>query len=206
MGFGLYRINKDSKLYTEQPVQKSQLGRTLFLGILMFSFVLGLYINSKINVPSKTIDRVIKKSQSKFFMASLEGYVSMKDSLEKKFRTRETYIPEKGITVSKAYVTADSSPVNALDALKNLSSIKNVRELKKEDMYGAATRHFTGDIQNVSDGKTSSIFELWINMYTIMPVRLSIIEIERNAAQDSIGEPVSRITSYNIRYHNWNIK
>jgi hypothetical protein len=205
LGFGLYKISKDSKVYTDTP-QKNNLTRAFFLVILLLSFLFGLYINNKFNQPINIVERSLKNSLNKPFHSSLEGYISLKDSTEKSFRTREVFNPEKGITVLRANKTSDISPLNSREAINLLEKITNVNELKKEDMYGAGTRHFTGEFKSLSDGNSSSMFELWIDMANYLPVRLILIKIQRNASKDSTGSPVSRITNLNIRYYKWGLK
>lgn len=204
-GFGLYKISKDSKVYTDAP-KKNNLARLVFLFILLISFLFGLHINKKLNQPERVVERSFNNSLNKPFHSSLEGYISLKDSTEKSFRTHEIFNPEKGVATTKAINDTELPTINSHDALILLDNITNVAELKKEDMYGSGTRHFTGEFKSPGNVNSSSMFELWIDMANYLPVRLTIIKIQRNASYNSAGSPVSRITYLNIRYYKWGLK
>ena len=85
-----------------------------------------------------------------------------------------------------------------------LSHITFIRELKKQDMYFNPTRHYTGSYRLPDDGdSTVHAFEYWINMQSLLPVRLITTTVERNVAVDRENEPISRITYTNIGYYDW---
>ena len=71
-------------------------------------------------------------------------------------------------------------------------------------MYGHGTRHFSGSFKLPEDDASAvNIFEYWIDMRSLLPVRVNIVQLERNVSTDSEGNSVSKEMYMTIRYSNW---
>ena len=96
------------------------------------------------------------------------------------------------------------APFNAFSAIEALMYAQHITEHEKEDMYGYGTRHFSGSIVFPEENDSVSfMFEYWIDMRVLQPVRLIVSKVERDKAFDIQQNPVSRVTYLNIRYFNW---
>lgn len=189
---------KDSmKLHTD-------LTKLFLLVFMLLAAIVGGYKKSAYNKPSNLLSNSINKSLKQSFKASLEGSVSLKDSTLSTFRSRQIYSPEDGLTVLSDRRFSDQAPFDAVSAIESLHDKANLIEYDREDMYGHPTRHFSGIYKSaVNDSSIAHIFEYWIDMRNLLPVRLSIAKVERNVSTDSEGNPVSREIYLNIRYHDW---
>ena len=202
MSFG--RINLDVSSYL------SDTPRLILLVLMLLAAIVGVYINSALERPEKLVSSSLKRSLDHSFKASLEGMTTLQDSVLSIHRTRQQYSPGKGITSTSrsangngmtASPGVDFDAVNCLEALRHATLIT---EQYKEDMYGHATRHFTGTFKLPADNDTFvHAYEYWIEMTSLHAVRLVITTVERNAGVDDKGESVSKITHTNIRYYDW---
>jgi len=93
---------------------------------------------------------------------------------------------------------------DALNGLEALRHVTHINEQYKEDMYGHATRHFTGTFTLPADNNTFvHAYEYWMDMTSLRAVRLVITTVERNTGVDGKDDSVSKITHTNIRYYDW---
>ena len=221
MNIGKFDLNEDSsplsrrraKVYAkggEKDNFTDDLPRLLLLFFMLVAFIIGVIVHTYINKPHSVINSSIKKTLGLSFQSSLEGSTVIRNSLLKTYRTRYRYAPEKGITAvsnekkgsfAESSQKASFNPLNALEALKYPHS---VIELRKEDMYGYGTQHFSG-LLSLPDkgGLVEYKFEYWIDIQTLLAVRLIVIIVEKNAGIDSKGISVPKKTYLNIRYYNW---
>ena len=180
------------------------LPRLILLLFMMFAAIAGYYYKSCSNKPERVIARSAEKMLDYPFRASLEGSVRLKTIPLGIFKSRQSYSPQKGLTdLSDAGVTENNiPPFDALSALKALSYALDVVEYDMEDMYAHGTRHFAGAFKLPGDTEsTVYAFEYWIDLRTRQAVRLIITKVERNAAINDRGEPVSKETYINIWYY-----
>ena len=181
------------------------LPRLILYVIMLMSVIFGVYYNNYSNQPLNVIGRSLKKTHDKQFSARMESTTTIGDSVISDFKSQQRYIPGRGL------VTPDGSPLSAggmkqdsFSAFLILSHILSIMELNKQDMYFNPTRHYTGSYRLPDDGdSTGHAFEYWINMRSLLPVRLITTTVERNVAVDRENEPISRITYTNIGYYNW---
>ena len=202
MSFG--RINLDVSDYL------SDIPRLILLVLMLLAGIIGVYINSALERPEKLVDASLKKSFEHSFRASLEGTTTLQGSVLSIHRTRQQYSPGKGITSTSRSAKGNGMTAstgvdfNALNCLEALRHATHITEQYKEDMYGHATRHFTGTFTLPTDSdKYVHAYEYWIDMTNLRAVRLVITTVERNAGVDGKGESVSKITYINIRYYDW---
>ncbi len=180
------------------------LPKLILLLFMMFAAITGYYYKSYSNKPERVITRAAEKMLDYSFRASLEGSVRLKTIPLGIYRSRQSYSPLKGlINLSDAGVSENNTPpFDALSALKALSYAQDVVEYDMEDMYAHGTRHFGGSFNLPGDTKsTTHVFEYWIDLRTRQAVRLIITKVERNAAINDRGEPVSKETYINIWYY-----
>ena len=193
-------------LKTEDSSMKlhSDLSRLLLFVFMLLAAIVGGHFNKVSNKPSNVLSRSINKSLKLTFKASLEGSITLKDSTLCTFRSRQIYSPEKGLSVLSNIRSADQAPLDVLSALESLRNAENITEYNKEDMYGHPTQHFSGTFN--LDGDNDSIayvFEYWIDMRSLLAVRINIAKVERNVLTDSEGNTFSKETYLNIRYYDW---
>ena len=190
----------------------SDVPRLILLILMLLGAIIGGYYNSVSDRPEKVIKRSLNKSLGKSFKASLEGSTTLKNSVLSLHRTRQQYTPGKGITSSSrpADNDSDSSSHGVIpDAFSGLAALHHttfITEHNKEDMYGHATRHYSGSFKRPADGDGDAFvyaYEYWIDMTSLLAVRLMLTTVERNADVDDKGEPVSKVTYINIRFHDW---
>ena len=189
---------KDSiKLHTD-------LTRLLLLIFMLLAALLGGYIKTVTNKPTNVLEKSIDKSLKQSFKASMEGSTVIKDSTVCNFRSRQIYTPETGLSILSSIRSSDRAPFDAVSAIESLRLAGRLTEYNKEDMYGHPTRHFSGTINPArNDSSVVCIFEYWIDMKSFLAVRLSIARVERNVSTDTSGNPLSKETYINIRYHDW---
>ena len=181
------------------------LPRLILFVIMLMSAIFGVYYNNYSNQPLNVIGSSLKKTHNKQFKARMESTTTIGDSVISDFKSHQRYIPGRGL------VTPNGSPLSvggmkqdSFSAFWILSHITFIRELNKQDMYGNPTRHYTGSYRLPDDGdSTVHAFEYWINMRSLLPVRLITTTVERNVAVDRENEPISRITYTNIGYYDW---
>ena len=210
MSFG--RINMDEGQESGGDLNRylSDVPRLILLVLMLLAAIIGGYINSALDRPEKLVGASLKKSLDHSFRASLEGTTTLQDSVLSIHRTRQQYSPGKGITSSSRSANGNgvtASPGVYFDAFNSLEALRHtthITEQYKEDMYGHATRHFTGAFTLPTDNKTFvHAYEYWIDMTSLRAVRLVITTVERNAGVDDKGESISKITHTNIRYFDW---
>jgi len=178
------------------------LPRLVLLLVMLLAAVAGGVYNYYTGQPHKIVRRSVRRTLEKPFRASLEGATSLKTVALAFYRSRQSYTPEHGITVSYGDGGENEPPFDALTALRALEYARNVTEHDREDMYGHGTRHFDGLLE--LPGENASVvhsFEYWIDMRTYRAVRLIITEERRNVAVDDEGNSVSKETYLNIWYY-----
>jgi len=198
------RINLDVSGYL------SDTPRLILLVLMLLAGIIGGYVNSALDRPEKLVSASLKKSLNHSFKASLEGITTLKDSVLSIHRTRQQYLPGKGIASSSrsangngmsASQGVDFDAFNGLEALRHAT---HITEQYKEDMYGHATRHFTGTFTLPADNNSFvHAYEYWMDMTSLRAVRLVITTVERNTGVDGKGDSVSKVTHINIRYYDW---
>ena len=182
----------------------TDLTRLFLLVFMLLAAIVGGHFNRVSNKPSNLLSRSIDKSLKQTFNASMEGSITLKDSTLSTFRSRQIYSPEKGISVSSIIRSTDNAPLDALSAIESLRNAENITEYNKEDMYGHPTRHFSGTFNSTADDSlTAYVFEYWIDMRSLLAVRMNIAKVERNVLTDSEGNTFSKETYLNIRYYGW---
>ena len=88
--------------------------------------------------------------------------------------------------------------------MESILHAENAVEYEREDMYGHGTRLFSGSLKFPGDDDSvACVFKYWIDIRSHLAVRLHIAKVERNVSTFSDGEPASRVTYINIRYHDW---
>ncbi|HUT62872.1 MAG TPA: hypothetical protein VMZ04_02840 [Anaerolineae bacterium] len=185
------------------------LPRLILLLLIFAGAIFGYYYESYRNKPMRIIQNSIDKTIDHTFMASLEGTFTIKNSIFAIYRSHQSYAPDRGITVlsDRGKSSIDSlqeAPFNAFSTIEALMYAQHITEHEKEDMYGYGTRHFSGSIVFPEENDSVSfVFEYWIDMRVLQPVRLIVSKVERDKAFDIQQNPVSRVTYLNIRYFNW---
>jgi len=176
--------------------------RLALLLLVMTGFGVGFIVNIHSNNPKNILRDSIRKMEKQKFHASIEGKISLSDSILAQYRYRQLFVPGKGISTIFNSSEGEIS-LNALSLLKSLYNAERVKEDDRQDMYGHPTRHFYG-VTRVSAteqaASSSFYFEYWLDMRTMNSVRLSFSKADRNSAVDSVGNPISTETYLNIRY------
>ena len=198
------RLAPDSKFESSSMKLHTDLSRLLLFVFMLLAAIVGLHFNKVSNKPSNVLSRSINKSLKQTCKASLEGSITLKDSTLNTFRSRQIYSPEKGLSVSSNIRSANHALLDAVNAIESLRSAENITEYDKEDMYGHPTRHFSGTFNYDGDRDlTAYVFEYWIDMRSLLAVRINIAKVERNVITDSDGNTFSKETYLNIRYYDW---
>lgn len=187
------------------PVKnQSDIARLVLLSAMVLAAIFGYYINRASNIPVKIVNKSVEAALKQPFRASIEGSVTLMDSTLASFRNRQTYDPERGLRMVSAGDASGGQPFDSVETLEELARAQNVYELDKQDMYGHGTRHFSGTMPPVEDNdRIARVFDLWIDVRSFLPVRLSITQVERGADSDAEGNPVARETYMNIRFFGW---
>ncbi len=215
MKIGLTSMDDNNKDFSRRNIPVSQIEDSTIklhtdlsiLSLLVFMIlaaVAGGHFYSVSNKPSNVLSRSINKSLKQTFKASIEGSITLKDSTLSTFRSRQVYSPEKGLSVLFYTRSAEQSPFDAVSAVESLRNAENITEYEKEDMYGYPARHFSGTFNLEGDNdSTAHVFEYWVNMRSLLSVRINIAKVERNILTDSKGDTFSKETYLNIRYYDW---
>ena len=179
--------------------------RLILLILMACGGIAGYYIIDKAEQPMKMIGRSLTKKQNRKFRASIEGTVSIDGLVNDTIKCHQRYSPETGIVTQTGTKLPENDAVfDANSALDTLHNVSFINEHKKEDMYGHGTRHYSGSFKLPDDGETTMhTYEYWIDMRSLLPVRLILTTVESNLGINKIGLPVSRVTFMNIRYYDW---
>jgi hypothetical protein len=174
----------------------------LFL-FLFCAFVIGLFLNSRATDPLRRVRASIVLTLSKPYSASIEGKTIIGDSTIAVFRTRETYKPGAGI--SETFSAGEHNPpFTSLQLLERVRTAGNIKETRRQDMYGRPSRHFTGSLsptEGEGTGKKERIyFEYWMDYRDNTAVRLTLSTVIRDVAVSAAGDTLSQATYFNIRY------
>ena len=215
MGFGFYNFGDKSEASSRRrgsaskyskgtAAVESDLSRLFLLSFMLLAAIFGGYYNSVSNIPSRIIKKSIDKSLKHSFRASLEGSTSLKNSILSTYRSHQKYNPEEGHSILPNIGSSDRAPFDAVSAMESILHAENAVEYGREDMYGHGTRLFSGSLKFPGDDDSvACVFKYWIDIRSHLAVRLHIAKVERNVSTFSDGEPASRETYINIRYHDW---
>lgn len=213
MEFGPYKHNGNNITKKKSPDSKYDLGsaknqtdlaRLFLLSCMLIAAIFGGYYNSVSNKPEMIIKRSVNKSLKRSFRASMEGSASLKGSIKNIYRGHQKYDPERGLSILSDTSSSNQAPFDAVKAIEMLRYAKNATEYAREDMYGHGTRHLGGSLKLPGDdGSVAHVFEYWIDMRSLLAVRLDIAKVVRNVSIDSEGNPVSKEIYINFRYHDW---
>jgi len=215
MGFGFYNFGDKSEVSSRRSGSESKYGkgtatiesdvsRLFLLAFMLLAAIFGGYYSSVSNRPSRVIKKSIEKSLKHSFMASLEGSVSLKNSILSTYRSRQKYNPEEGHSILSNTGSSNQAPFDAVSAMKSIIHAENAVEYDREDMYGHGTRQFSGSLKLPGDDDSvACVFKYWIDIQSHLAVRLQIAKVERNVSTFSNGDPASRETYINIRYFDW---
>ncbi|MFC1692281.1 hypothetical protein ACFL1R_02110 [Candidatus Latescibacterota bacterium] len=222
MNIGQFDLNGDKDIVSRRRRSETDQGsgsgtfyhdlpRLILLLVMLLAAIFGRMYFKNANQPIKIVGRSLKKSVNHSFHASLEGTTRLRNAILGNYRNRQQYTPDRGLSKSpeknlksQNRYPISSAPFDALSAIESLHYAQNIFEHNKEDMYGHGTRHFSGLLHIPGSGDSlGHMFEYWINMRTLLPVKLTISRVERNVDVNKYGEPISRTTFLNIRYHNW---
>ena len=213
MEFEHYKYNGDkitkkkshnSKYDWSSAKNQTDLTKLFLFSCMLIVAILGGYYNSVSDKPANIIKRSIKKSLKRSFRASMEGSESLKGSITNTYRSHQKYDPEQGPSILSDINSSNQVPYNAAEAIEILHYAKNAIEYEREDMYGHGTRHFWGSLKLPGDDDSvAHVFEYWIDMQSLLAVRLDIVKVVRNVSIDSKGNPVSKEIYINFRYHDW---
>ena len=204
MSIGSFKIN-EGDVSGKGGGYFQDIPRLILLVLMLLAAICGGYYNQYSDQPLKVIGRSLKKTENKQFRASVEGAVTIGDSFIDDFKSRQRYLPGRGLVApSGSPLSGEGLEHDSSAALRILGHITFIREHDKQDMYGNPTRHYSGSYKLPDDGdSTVHVFEYWINMRSLLPVRLVTTTVVRNAAVDEENEPISRITYTNIGYFGW---
>ena len=214
MNLGKFDINESpvgrSSRLEGKPVgggsSMDDLPRLLLLLAMMFAIFGGWMYDSWRNDPVRVVRSTAEHAVDRSFRASVEGAVSLRNTILSTFRSRQRIDPGEPVTFElDAIITGEyRPPFDARTALETLTSVVEAREHAHEDMYVHGTRRFSGTLEIPGVGPAvGDSFEYWIDLRTREPVRLVMIHEERNVGFDAEGASVSRITTMNIRFHRW---
>ena len=208
--FSTKEYNEDSGLqYFGRRFYDPELGRFISPDPLWFIDGHNKY-NFCLNNPIRFITRSWEKTLKHSFKASLEGSTVMRNTILGVYRNRQRYTSEKGIILpgdaseNSGILPPYKPPYDAKSALELLRYARDAVEYDREDMYGYGTRHFSGLISLPDDSESGTrIFEYWVNIRTLLTVRLIITHVERNLDIDKRGIPINKEMYINIRYYDW---
>ena len=143
---------------------ESDIARLLLLVFMLMAAVAGNYYKKFSNQPMYILRKSINKTLKQPFRASIEGSSSLKDSTLCIYRNRQRYTPENGVTLLSDAGSGTPLPFDAAEALGFLRYSQNPREYNRQDMYGYATRHFSGSFKLAGDDDSVAyVFEYWIS-------------------------------------------
>ncbi len=201
MNIGNFNLNEGE----EPSGYFSDISRLILLILMLLGAIIGGYYNKVTDQPVRVINRSLKKSFACQFRASLEGATSIRDFVLSNYRSRQLYSPDRGlVTPSGSRITSQSPFFDALSGLKAINHSNLIIEHNREDMYGHATRHYSGSFSLPGDSKSiAHTYEYWIDTRSLLPVRLLLTKEEKNIAVDDKGKPISRVTFLNIRFYDW---
>jgi len=213
MEFGPYKYNgnkitkkksRDSKYDWSSAKNQADLAKLFLLSCMLIAAILGGYYNSISDRPENVIKRSIKKSLKRSFRASIQGSASLKGNIANIYRSHQKYDPENGLSMISDTSSSNQVPYNASNAIEILRYTKNAAEYAREDMYGHGTRHLGGTLKLPGDADSiAHVFEYWVDMRSLLAVRLDIAKVVRNVSIDSKGNSVSREIYINFRYYDW---
>jgi len=214
MKMSLLTIGDDSNLCTPRYIPRSghdkdpvklhaDLARLVLYMFMAVAAFIGWYFHNKANEPLALLNTSINRSLGRAFRASLEGSITLRDSTLSVFRTRQIYAPREGVSVLSDIRSADDAPFDAVTSLEILRHADYIVEYEKEDMYGHPTRHLNGTITDKNTESTVRVFDYWIDMKSLLAVRIIIAQVERNVLTDDEGNSYAKETYINIRYHSW---
>lgn len=174
--------------------------RVLLFAIVGLAALFGLWHASAANKPQHVLRESVSRTVRGPFTASIEGRVTIGDSLVATYRTRESSVPGRGISVQSDAGSA-RAPYNSRELLDLLRDASRVVELGREDVYGHPARHFSGELPNGATGFTGGCrIEFWADMRNLSAVRLVMLGVHRGAAVDARGDSLPGVTSLTIRY------
>lgn len=221
MNIGHFNLDEDrkssSRLRIYRPDTESSkqsyyhdLPRLFLLLFMVLAAILGYYVKEYKNKPIRLVTHSWEKTLKHSFKTSLEGSTVVRSTVLGVYRNRQEYTPEMGIT-SPGYASENGDilsphqpPYDAKSALELLRYASDVIEYDMEDMYGYGTRHFSGLLSLPDDNESGTrIFEYWVNIRTLLAVRLIVTHVERNLDIDKRGIPINKETYINIRYYDW---
>ena len=221
MNIGRFNLEEDRKsssgrrIFRPDPERSKQsyyhdLPRLFLLLFMLLAAILGYYVKEYKNNPIRVITRSWEKTLKHSFKASLEGSTVMRNTVLGVYRNRQRYTSEKGIILpgdaseNSGILPPYKPPYDAKSALELLRYARDAVEYDREDMYGYGTRHFSGLISLPDDSESGTrIFEYWVNIRTLLTVRLIITHVERNLDIDKRGIPINKEMYINIRYYDW---
>ena len=215
MKIGLLGLDDDSKAFQKrlgsdrEPEQDTtayyaNLARLGLLSFMLLFAIIGGILSSRSEKPENLIRRSITKSLDRSFHASLEGKSSLRDSTISTYRNHQQYTPETGVTVVQDKRANDKAPFDALSALQSIALSKNSIELEREDMFNHGTRRFSGSFVLPGDEESSAhVFEYWIDMRSLLAVRINIASVKRSFSVATDGEPITKETFIVLRFYEW---
>ncbi len=183
---------------------QSDLPRLLLVLFMLAATGAGWFYDSWRNDPARLVTRSAAAALEQPFLASLEGAVTLRDTVLETYRSRQEYVSGSVVTYQSGGPGGDAFPLNAREALRILLDVSSAAREGREDMYGHGTQRFSGTISAAHDSlRTDTTFRLWIDINTNLPVRLELASEQRNAGFDVEGTAVSLIATLNIRYFGW---
>jgi hypothetical protein len=185
-----------------KTVYTDDLSRLIVFFILFVLFIIGFVITEYGKNPKRMLSGAIERTIHSRYTASIEGRTTVGDSLIADYRSRETYDPKSGVSEFFSGGTA-KPPRTSLELLGSVLATTSVREIKRQDMFGRPTQHFTGTVPKnpKSDtGGAGASFEAWVDFRDHTIVRLSVTTVRRNVTVSARGDSLSAATYLTIRF------
>lgn len=203
-GYADYKRMQSEHASPKNPFRGvDDLSRLILFGILAVIALVGYFYDSHINKPQNVLVKSVEKTLGKSFRMSIEGKTSLQDSTIARYRSRESYYPGRNSKV-ETMPGAGPAPFGALEIMDLIRNAARSTEMKKEDMYGKPTRHFSGETFRktpVPGMPAGYYFEYWADMRNLAAVRIMLTGVCRDVAVNARGDSISSETVINVGFY-----
>lgn len=175
-GYADYRVTREMQNQPEWKPEPSpgDYSRLFLLAVIFIAFGIGIYYFERVNNPLSLVQSSVEKTFLSAFQASVEGETLLDGSEVSVYRSHESSVPGKAISAT-TLSGSEPAPFNSREILELLRGATKAKEMKREDMYGHPSRHFSGEFPNpkalAGQPKTYQ-FHYWIDLQNRKAVRL----------------------------------